>query len=127
DVSALARLFPVLRRADAIAEAPTRRFDAPEPPENRRRAFGALRELMAAIAERRLLVLAVDDLQWGDVDSAALLAALIEPPHPPPLVFVGCCRAEEVTTSAFVRALLDRDGGRQGVREIRLDPLGAAE
>ncbi len=127
DVSALARLFPVLRRADAIAEAPTRRFDAPEPPENRRRAFGALRELMAAIAARRLLVLAVDDLQWGDVDSAALLSALIEPPGAPPLVFVGCCRAEDVTTSAFVRALLDRDAADLAVREIKLDPLGPDE
>lgn len=122
DVSALARLFPVLWRVDAIAEAPLRSFDAPDPREKRRRAFGALRELFARLAAGRLLVLSIDDLQWGDVDSAALLATILRPPAPPHL-FLGCCRAEDMSASPFVTTLLNGESLRAEVREVRLDPL----
>ena len=92
--AALAQLFPVLQRVPLIAEAMQARSEPVfELRELRLRAFAAMRELVANIARRQPLVLAIDDLQWADADSLALLADLMSPPAPPGLLLLGTIRS----------------------------------
>jgi serine/threonine protein kinase/KaiC/GvpD/RAD55 family RecA-like ATPase len=131
DVLALARLFPVLRRVEAVAEPPVRAFSvAPDPLELRRRAFGALRELLARVAVRDPVVLYLDDLQWGDFDSAALLADLLRPPDAPRVLLLASFRSEDAGTSPLLKVLLDREhpsGLRGDVRHLAVEALSPQE
>ncbi len=130
DVLALARLFPVLRRVEAVAGARRRVLEIRDVHELRRRAFGAFRELMARLAEESTLVLFIDDLHWGDVDSAAMLEELVRPPEAPPLLLVVAYRSEEAATSPVLVKLLPERLGSREWREIevdRLDPLEARD
>jgi serine/threonine protein kinase/tetratricopeptide (TPR) repeat protein len=130
DVLAVARLFPVLRRVDAVAGTP-RRQAAPDPHELRRRGVAALRELLARIADRRPLVLAIDDLQWGDLDSTSILVDLLRPPDPPSLMLLLSYRSEEAQASQAVVQLIEgcRTPGAAevDVREIEVGALAPDE
>jgi serine/threonine protein kinase/tetratricopeptide (TPR) repeat protein len=91
-VGALAQLFPTLQQVPAISAMPVDR--GRDPALLRRRAVACLRELLARIAARTRLVLSIDDLQWSDRDSAGVLADLLGPPSPPPLLLLGSFRSD---------------------------------
>jgi tRNA A-37 threonylcarbamoyl transferase component Bud32 len=75
NAGALARLFPVLHRVGAITESDG------DP-------IAALRELFDRLARLHPLVLCIEDVQWGDAESAAALRAILAPPMPPILVLL---------------------------------------
>ena len=121
NVQALGRLFPAFKRLQPVIRAERRILDIPDSRELKRQARRALRELFSRLAERRPLVLYIDDLQWGDRDSADLLSELLRPPDPPPLLLVGCYRSEE-QESPLLRKLLHSELIRESV-ELRQLPV----
>jgi hypothetical protein len=130
DVVALSRLFPVLQRVEGVAGARRRAPEIREPQELRRRAVMALRDLLSRLASHWPLVLVIDDLQWGDVDSASVLAELVRLPDPPAFLLIGCYRSDEATTSPLLRALLQQRaaaGAAGDVREVVVGQLEASE
>jgi eukaryotic-like serine/threonine-protein kinase len=122
----MARIFPVLNRVPAVADAPERQADVLDPQEIRWRGFAALRELLTRLGDRCTLVVYVDDLQWGDLDSAALLTELLRPPNPPGLLLIVCCRDEDIDSVPVLGLLLEpfRSGRLvDDVRDIEVGPL----
>jgi eukaryotic-like serine/threonine-protein kinase len=90
----LALLFPVLASAPALRHLPTPMPNEADPREMRRRAVGALKGLFGEISRAKPALLFVDDLQWGDADSAQLLLDLLSPPDAPALLVVGTYRRD---------------------------------
>ena len=124
DVVPLTRLFPVLRRVEAVAAARRRSADIADPRELRRRGFVALRDLFTRLAQQRSVVVWVDDLQWSDLDSVALLEALLRPPDPPPILLIVTYRSDEAATSPALRQLLASCHSEQLGGDIREIPIG---
>jgi len=128
DAELLARVFPVLKQVEAFTSHRRRRRIAPSPTEVRRRVFGALRELLARLADRRPIVIAIDDLQWGDSDSAALLSALLSGGEPPSLLLVCCYRSIERTENAFIEAFQQHIAGAATLpTDLQVEPLRAED
>jgi serine/threonine protein kinase len=134
DARALSRMFPVLMRVETIARASAKEREVPDPLELRRRAFAALGALFSEIAARpdegRLPVIFIDDAQWGDVDSAALLGEMLGSAHPPPVLLVLSYRMYDrgggpgPLVRALNTALADAD---LSIRELELGPLTSVE
>ncbi len=106
-VALLAQVFPVLRRVEAVAQLGKTSRAVLDPHELRTRVFAAVRELFARLAERRSLILAIDDMQWADADSLALLAEVFRPPDAPPILLL-----------ATVRGRGPSDPGRSGAHAV---------
>ena len=131
-LAALCEMFPVLRRAAAVArvvEPP--RMSSPAV-ELRPVARVALGSLVGALARRRPVVILIDDLQWGDLDSEPLLREIIqEPGSPGALVLVTyrdeADRSAPPLVEAVARPPLGGLGVHHDVRRLTLEPLGVDE
>ncbi|MET0384795.1 MAG: protein kinase, partial [Polyangiales bacterium] len=116
DVAELSQLFPALDRLRAV-----QRLSATARPRGdgvvaRQRAELALRELFVRLAARQPVVIWIDDLQWGDLDSASLLESWLPHMSKAPILMVFSYRSEELHTSSCLRVLLGSAGARAGLR-----------
>ena len=123
-VALAAQMFPVLRSVPAIASKP-RPAEASDPQQQRTLLFAAVRELFGALAKRSRMVLVIDDLQWTDAESLALLRELLRGPDAPPILYLATLRPTEAASVALddvekTVALATR------VHAIRLGALSAA-
>jgi serine/threonine protein kinase len=87
--------FPVLGRIAAIAKAPRPAGKADDPFQQRKRVFGALREMLCRLTERYRLICVIDDMQWADSDSLALLEELLRAPDEPRMLLLASLRSED--------------------------------
>jgi hypothetical protein len=94
-------LFPSLRGLmPASAVAPPAR----DPLEQRAAGARALKRLLSRLAEETPIVIVLDDVQWGDADSARLLAEILGPPAAPRILVLTSQRSG--TPGAFMSELL---------------------
>ena len=105
DFLPLVRLFPVLGQIPGASDAGRPSIDNVDQKELRQRATDALREMLRRLGEQKPVVLHIDDLQWGDEDSADLLADLVRPPNSPRVLILGSYRTENRDTSFCLRAI----------------------
>ena len=121
DIAAAEQLFPVLRDLGDLMRMRRRHVPplVPDQQELRRRAFATIRELLVRLADRTRLIVVIDDLQWGDVDSAELLEEILRPPDAPPLLFIAAYRADAAATSPFLPTFRDR----VAARDLPVEPL----
>lgn len=84
----LPTLFPVLGTVPAVEES-SRGYEPPKDPVARREAaLIALSETFVRLADRRPLVMFIDDYQRADMESRALLSRLLSAPSVPAMLLV---------------------------------------
>ncbi len=115
----LAQVFPVLMRARAFATSRPA-MEIHDPQELRSRVFAALRELLGKLASRRSVVLVIDDLQWADADSFAMLGAILRGADAPRILLVATGRPG---TRSMVEGF---DGSRVQIPLAGLPPSDAS-
>ncbi|HEY2366645.1 MAG TPA: AAA family ATPase, partial [Polyangiaceae bacterium] len=131
----LGRAFPVLERlASTDKENPA--SSVLDPMERRARVFYAMRDLLHTLAEARLVVMLIDDLQWADADSLLLLREIMRPPSASILLVATVRTAREIADSkpggppASLPASRLNVGSSTmpgDVRIVHLEPLGESE
>jgi tRNA A-37 threonylcarbamoyl transferase component Bud32 len=127
DVAALAKLFPVLERVRAVQQLLVSR-SIDDAVNSRQRAELALRDLFARLSARSTLVIWIDDLQWGDLDSAAVLKSWLQRTSDRPILVLFSYRADELETSECLRAIFgDAAPLEAEVEVVDVPPLAAKD
>ena len=94
---------------------------------NREQLFGAAAALVGSLAKLQPMALLLDDLQWIDEGSAALLHYIARTPTDSPGILLGgAARAGEVEDNAWAKGLLQSLGRENRLRQHDLGPLDAA-
>jgi serine/threonine protein kinase/tetratricopeptide (TPR) repeat protein len=126
DVAALAQLFPLLRRVKAISGSDTKQLAGLDDKQIHRLAFVALEDLLHNISRHHAIVVFIDDLQWGDADSAEEIFKLLASANSPAVLLLGSCRRDEMDASPFLAVWeneLVEQPHRVAQRTVEVQPL----
>lgn len=129
-IGELACVFPTLLAVPGVAERALPVDAGLEVVELRRRAWTGLRDLLAAIAHTRTVVVFIDDLHWADADSSQLLLRMTATASRARLLIVAGFRAEEAAANRALPdyfALRSQLIGEGRLIELGVGPLPAAE
>ncbi len=127
EIGSLARLFPVMRRIPQFADAVAGATVPPDPQEQRRRGFQALRSVMTKLVRVRPVVVFVDDAHWGDSDSCVFLAELIHGAEPGMLILIAHRPEDYLGVVVQLRRPPGGSARRGDVRDVEIQPLGDAD
>ena len=121
----LSEIFPVLRRLKVTAQK--RYFSPPlrDAKELRNQAFVAFCELLVRLARIQPMVIFIDDIQWADRDSCALLRTLLQAPVNPALLLVVNSRPILDESPGTVGEFLREVHEGSNVETIMLGPITA--
>ncbi len=122
DVDSLIRAFPVLGRVEILGLAAGGPIYE-EPHERRHRAVAALRTMLIRIAAQTPLIVWIDDLQWGDQDTASILSDLVLREGLPKTLVLLSFREEDADSSACLGRLRELGGGRFAQLDLDVGPL----
>jgi DNA-binding CsgD family transcriptional regulator/tetratricopeptide (TPR) repeat protein len=93
----------------------------------RERLFAAVAELLGAVAQRRRIVLVVEDVHWADAATLDCLIFLTRARWDSAVSVVVTCRGDEAPLEPQVTEWLTYVRSRGGVAEVRLGPLSRNE
>lgn len=120
DLAALARVFGVFTNLGAVRDVAAANPSSLDSPEVRKSAFETLRGLIRSVCDVATPVVVIDDVQWGDLDSADALAELLRPPAPPMLI-VTTFRTDDRGRSPFLTRYEEVLAERDGVSHARVE------
>jgi serine/threonine protein kinase len=122
-ISYLCEIFPVLRRLKLTEEPRYFRPPLRDAKELRNQAFVACSDLMVRMARTQPIVIFIDDLQWADRDSFALLRALTREPGAPALMLIVASRRTSDANGGTPEPSLGEFLNQPIVETIALGPL----
>lgn len=123
ELTALVRMFPILRRVPQVAKLQTELDCNLDQVALKELATKALRELFRQLAIDHPLVLSIDDMQWADFDSMELIYELLcGSEHPPNILFTLWYRSDDSSSIDRLRLPLRRQSEIE-VREMELQSL----
>lgn len=130
DAAILLQLFAEFCGLPVCADLPRTEIDQGDFRALRKRAYMALSGVLARLAQLHELVVAIDDVQWGDLDSGKLINEVFGGAERPNCLLVLCYRSEEKSTSECLAELFERKSLLSDDVPgtiIELGPLGDAD
>jgi len=111
-VGLLPLLFPVLKRVERVARAPIVAL-LPDAQAQRTRMFGAFREVLQRLSQRRRLIIILEDLQWTCADSLTLFEEVFGHEDAPQALILATLRPiDQAKRAAISRAIPTREATR---------------
>lgn len=96
-------------------------------PEQRRlQLFASVTRGIHALAQQQPVMVALDDLQWSDAASNALLRYVAIHSNAAPLLIIGAFRSDEATSNDDLARSIEELHRRRLLTTIRIGPLTAA-